>query len=73
MLFLNNEIYQFEQTPDFKPFRKDVIFDLDFIPKPIKDIKGLELTSNPNWGILARKGFFEITQHDANLIKSSKL
>ncbi|MFV7443289.1 EVE domain-containing protein [Acinetobacter pittii] len=68
--FINNDIYQFEQTPEFKPFRKDVIFDHAFVPKPIKDIKGLELTSNPNWGMLARRGFFEISQHDATLIKN---
>ena len=69
-IFDDNHIYQVEQAPGFKPFRKDVTFDRDFQPIGIKDIVGLELTSCPNWGMLARRGFFEISPHDAHLFRT---
>jgi len=67
--FDDDRIYQIEQGPGFCPFRKDVTFDPDFRAVPIKDVKGLELTSNPHWGMLARRGFFEISAHDAALFR----
>lgn len=70
--FLDDQIYQYEQTPTFKPFRKDVIFDKNFVPAYIKDVTGLELIQNPHWGMLARRGFFEISQHDADLLKKNR-
>lgn len=70
--FLDNNIYQHEQTSTFKPFRKDVIFNTHFVPIPIKEVEGLELTQNSNWGMLARRGFFEISAHDAALLKADR-
>ena len=69
-VFNDDKIYQVEQAPGFSPFRKDVRFDHNFQPVPIKDVAGLELTRNPNWGMLARRGFFEITAHDAGLLRN---
>ena len=58
---------------NFSPFRKDVTFDTSFEGRPIHDVIGLELTDNPHWGMLARCGFFEISAHDANLLRARGL
>ena len=64
----NDDIYQVEQAPGFTPFRKSVTFDNAFQPVAIKAVQGLELTANPKWGMLARRGFFEISAHDAEVL-----
>ncbi|WP_370931497.1 EVE domain-containing protein [Bartonella sp. DGB1] len=68
-IFKNNEVYQVEQFPGFNPYRKDVIFMRNFQPLILKEVKGLEFTTTPHWGMLARRGFFEISPHDAALLK----
>ena len=68
----NDTVYQVEQAPGFKPFRKDVRFDTEFQGIPIGDVQGMELTANPHWGMLARRGFFEIGAHDAALLRASR-
>ena len=61
-----------EQAPGFTPFRKDVRFDTGFRGIPIGDLPEMELTANPHWGMLARRGFFEISAHDAALLRASR-
>ncbi|MBT0723618.1 EVE domain-containing protein [Rosenbergiella sp. S61] len=68
-VFNNDDVYQVEQFPGFKPFRKDVTFNRKFQPVVLKEVIGLELTANPHWGMLARRGFFEISEHDAELLR----
>ena len=68
-IFDDDRVYQVEQAPGFTPFRKDVTFDTAFTGVAIHDVAGLELTANPHWGMLARRGFFEITAHDADLFR----
>ena len=68
----NDTVYQGEQAPGFKPFRKDVRFDTGFQGISIGDVQGMELTANPHWGMLARRGFFEISPHDAALLRASR-
>lgn len=63
--FDDNRVYQFEQAPGFTPFRKDVTFDQDFRSVPIRAIAGMELTANPNWGLILRRGFVELSNADA--------
>ena len=29
----------------------------------------MELTANPHWGMLARRGFFELSAHNATLLR----
>ncbi|MEQ1977499.1 EVE domain-containing protein [Xenorhabdus sp. SGI240] len=70
-VFTHDDIYQVEQFPGFKPFRKDVIFDPSFQSVVLKDIDGLEFTANPQWGMLARRGFFEISTNDAARIRTA--
>ncbi|WP_245257365.1 hypothetical protein [Bartonella vinsonii] len=62
---------QVEQTPDFIPFRKDAVFNKQAKPVVLKEVQGLEFLSNPRWGMLARRGFFEITTHDASRIRKA--
>jgi len=70
----NDTVYQFQMTKDFKPFRRNVTFypcpetsilpligDLDFI------------RNKKRWGYPFRSGFFEISEHDFNLIASKIL
>ncbi|WP_317992819.1 EVE domain-containing protein [Bartonella gliris] len=70
-IFKDNHIYQVEQDPNFMPFRKDVIFNEQARPVVLKAVQGLELLTNPHWGMLARRGFFEITAYDAALIRAA--
>lgn len=70
--------YQFEMTPSFKPFRKDVnFFSADSIRDvPVNQIlEGLEFyQKNPtNWGLIVRRGFFEISSHDFQIIHHAML
>ena len=69
--FDDDRVYQVEQAPGFTPFRKDVTFDTSYKGIAIHDVAGLELTANPHWGMLARRGFFEISAHDADLLRAS--
>ena len=71
--FDDDRVYQVEQAPGFSPFRKDVTFDTRFEGCPIHDVIGLELTGNPHWGMLARRGFFEISAHDASLLRAWRI
>ena len=68
----DDAVYQVEQAPGFSPFRKDVCFDTEFQGISIHDVAGLELTANPRWGMLARRGFFELSAHDATLLRASR-
>ncbi|UNE54621.1 EVE domain-containing protein [Bartonella machadoae] len=70
-VFKDNHIYQVEQAPHFIPFRKDVIFNKQAQPVVLKEIEGLKLLKKPHWGMLARRGFFEITAYDANKIREA--
>lgn len=70
-VFNNDDVYQVEQFPGFTPYRKDVVFNHHARPVLLKDVEGLTFTADPHWGMLARRGFFEIGQHDADLLKTA--
>jgi len=70
--FMDDRVYQVEQFAGFHPWRKDVRFDRQFQTIALLSVKGLELTRNPHWGMLARRGFFEISAHDAALLNQSR-
>lgn len=63
--FDDDLVYQVEQAPGFTPFRKDVTFDQGFRRVPIRSIVEMELTANPNWGLIIRRGFVELSAADA--------
>ncbi len=68
--FDDDRVYQVEQAPGFKPFRKDVTFDPGFVGVAIHDVGGLDLTADPHWGMRARQGFFQISPEDAGLLRA---
>ncbi|GEM47099.1 EVE domain-containing protein [Deinococcus cellulosilyticus] len=61
------EPYQVEMWPDFHPYRKDVQY-LDVNPVPIHSIKEQLEFTHGNWGFQLRKGHFEISKHDFDVI-----
>lgn len=71
--FKNDSVYQIEQMPGFTPYRKDVVIDNNFSPISLDEVReSLEWTANSNWGMMARRGFFEITQSDAATLMHQK-
>lgn len=70
----DNEVYPFQMTPDFCPFRRNIDFieseDISILPL----INDLEFIPNKkSWGYPFRYGFFEISQNDFDLISSKML
>lgn len=70
----DDEVYQFQMTADFCPSRRNIEFfdcqDVSIIPL----INDLEFIKNKkSWGYPFRFGFFEINQHDFELISSKML
>ena len=62
------KVYQFEMTPDFRPFR----IDINYFPSrdvPISAlISDLELTQHKSWGMQLRRGLVEISSKDFSTI-----
>lgn len=70
----DEEIYQFQMTPSFTPFRRNIKFyncrETSILPL----INELEFIPNKSkWGFPFRYGFFEINEKDFNLIVSKML
>ena len=71
---IDDEIYQFRVSEDFCPSRRNIEFlpsnDVSILPL----IPGLDFIQNKkSWGYPFRFGFFEINQHDFELISSQML
>ncbi|TCD02115.1 EVE domain-containing protein [Pedobacter frigidisoli] len=71
---IDDEIYPFQVSEDFCPSRRNIEFS------PAEDISILPLINDLNfiqnkksWGYPFRFGFFEINQHDFDLISSQML
>jgi len=61
----DDEVYQYEMTPSFKPFRRRVSWDYSFHPVALTDIAGeLELTAEANWGYSLRRGLIPLSDFD---------
>lgn len=70
-VFNNDDVYQVEQFPGFTPYRKDVTFSRNCQSVVLKEVANLAFTADSHWGMLARRGFFEIGPHDAELLRIS--
>jgi predicted RNA-binding protein len=70
----DDDVYQFQMAENFIPYRRNIDF-LDCVESPIIPlINDLEFISNKkSWGYPFRFGFFEIKEHDFNLITSKML
>lgn len=71
---MSDTVYQFEMTPDFKPYRRDINFhsceEISIIPL----INQLEFIQNKKaWGYPFRFGFFEINKHDFDIIAAEMM
>jgi EVE domain-containing protein len=71
---IDDDVYQFQMTQNFKPFRRNIEFlecqESSIIPL----INDLEFILNKKtWGYPFRFGFFEIKENDFNLIASRML
>ena len=70
----DDEIYQFQMSPDFCPSRRNIEFiqsrDISILPL----IDELDFIQNKkSWGYPFRFGFLEINQHDFDLISTQML
>ena len=70
----DDEVYPFQMTPDFCPSRRNISF------LPARDVSILPLIERltfiqdkKKWGYPFRWGFFEINQHDFDLIAGQML
>ena len=71
---MDDEVYQFQMTENFKPFRRNIKFmECEEVPiSPL--VNDLEFISNKkSWGYPFRFGFFEIKENDFNFITSKML
>lgn len=70
----DDEVYQFQMSGDFCPFRRNIEFlehqDTSILPL-INDLQFIQ--NKKSWGYPFRFGFFEITKHDFDLISSKML
>jgi EVE domain len=69
---MDEDVYQFQMTPTFNPFRRNIKFyeceETSILPL----INDLEFIQNKkSWGFPFRFGFFEINEADFNLIMSN--
>jgi len=71
---MDDEIYQFQVSEDFCPSRRNIDFlqceDASILPL-IDDLNFIQ--NKKSWGYPFRFGFFEINQHDFNLISAQML
>ncbi|GAB3516517.1 EVE domain-containing protein [Emticicia fontis] len=71
---VDDETYQVQMSEDFCPSRRNIEFlpsaDVSILPL----ISGLDfIQNNKSWGYPFRFGFFEINQHDFDMISSQML
>ena len=59
----DQDAWQADEGPDFKPWRRSVTYTKDARHAPIRDLD-LELTAQPNWGVLLRRGLLELSERD---------
>lgn len=71
---MDNEVYEFQISKDFCPSRRNIDFleckDISILPL-IVDLDFIQ--NKTSWGYPFRFGFFEINQHDFDLISSQML
>jgi len=70
----DDQVYSFQMTPEFSPFRRKIEFNDCQETSIIELIPKLEFIENKQyWGYPFRVGFFEISEKDYNLITSKML
>jgi predicted RNA-binding protein len=71
---VGSEVYQFEMSPDFVPYRRDIRYlEAQDVPiRPMLNSLGF-ITDKSKWGSAFRFGHLEISRADFELIASSML
>jgi hypothetical protein len=64
-------VYQAGESGDYRPWRRRADYDLDAVDTSIRPLLPvLDFTrDNPNWGYQLRRGLFEISKHDFEVIR----
>ena len=71
---IDEDVYQFQMTKDFIPFRRNIRFHDCEETSILPLIENLDFIQNKSrWGYPFRFGFFEINEHDFNIISSKML
>ena len=68
---VGDQVYTFDMGDGFVPYRRDVAYVKRAREVPVADLKLTFITSNPNWGMLARRGHFEIEMADLERIATA--
>jgi hypothetical protein len=65
----DDEIWQADEG-SFRPFRRRVSYDEGARVVPLEEVRAeLELTRDPNWGHLLRRGLVPLSAHDAKVLR----
>ena len=67
---VGERVYTFDMGGGFVPYRRDVQYVKGAREVPVADL-ALSFTSNRNWGMLARRGHFEIEMADLERIAAA--
>jgi len=67
---VGERVYTFDMGGGFVPYRRDVRYVKGTREVPVGDLE-LSFTGNPNWGMLARRGHFEIEMADLERIAAA--
>jgi hypothetical protein len=67
------DIYPFDMGGGFVPFRRDVAYEADARETPLRALapRLRFVSENPRWGMLARRGHFEIPLEDLEVIAAA--
>jgi hypothetical protein len=70
---LSDSAYAYDMGDGFVPYRKDVAYASPAHAAPLAALRAdlHFIQRNPNWGMLARRGHFEIDAHDLELIAAA--
>ena len=68
---VGERVYTFDMGGGFVPYRRDVQYVKGAREVPVADLALRFITSNPNWGMLARRGHFEIEMSDLEQIAAA--
>jgi hypothetical protein len=70
---IGESAYLYDMGGGFVPFRRDVAYAATARPVAVKSLAPQLhfIQQNPNWGMLARRGHFEIDLHDLALIRNA--
>ncbi|WBU65068.1 EVE domain-containing protein [Paracoccus aerodenitrificans] len=64
--------YQAEMRPGMMGFRRDIDW-VDATETPVASLRSMLEFTRGNWGMLARRGLFEISEADGRTIRSAML